>query len=127
MCHEWHLPCSAAYSSGNVVNTFQPRSRAMSTEMNMAKKAIHDKIESQINSVQAKLETLKAKAQSAKADAELKMIADLLSKKQAIDQKLNELKKSSESSYQQAKTDVESRVAELEQSMKAIEAKIKAA
>ncbi|HWW87098.1 MAG TPA: hypothetical protein VNZ26_26055 [Vicinamibacterales bacterium] len=99
----------------------------MSTEMNMAKKAIHDKIESQMNNIQAKLETLKAKAQSAKADAELKMIADLLSKKPAIDHKLNELKKSSESSYQQAKTDVESRVAELEQSMKAIEAKIKTA
>jgi hypothetical protein len=100
---------------------------AMSTEMNMAKKAIHDKIESQINSVQAKLTTLKAKAEATKANAELKMIADLLTKKQAIDQKLNELKKSSETAYQQTKTDVESRVAELEKSVNAIEAKFKAA
>lgn len=99
----------------------------MSTEMNVAKKAVHDKIESQINTVQSKLETLKAKAESSKANAELKMIADLLSKKQTIDQKLNDLKKSSEGTYQQTKTDVESRIAELEKSVQAIEAKFKAA
>jgi phage shock protein A len=99
----------------------------MSTETNIAKKAIHDKIESQINTVQAKLETLKAKAEAAKANAELKVIAELLTKKQAIDRKLNELKKSGETTYQQTKTDVESRVAELEQSLKSIEAKLKAA
>jgi len=99
----------------------------MSTEMNMAKKAIHDKIESQINGVTAKLETLKAKAQATKANAELKLIADLLTKKQAIDQKLSELKKSRDTTYQQAKSDVESRVAQLEESVKSIEAKFKAA
>src|SRR5258708_1114148 len=99
----------------------------MSTEMNITKKVVHDKIESQINTVQAKLETLKAKAQAAKANAELKMIADLLTRKQAIDHKLDELKKSGETTYQQTKTDVESRVAELEQSVKSIEAKFKAA
>jgi len=99
----------------------------MSTDMNIAKKAIHDKIESQINTVQAKLETLKAKAQAAKANAELKVIADLLTAKQTIDHKLADLKKSTDTTYQQAKSDVESRVAELEQSVKAIEAKLKAA
>ena len=99
----------------------------MSTEMNMAKKAVHDKIESQINSVQAKLETLKAKAQATKANAELKLIADLLTKKQAIDHKLSDLKKSTDMTYQQTKSDVESRIAELEQSVKSIEAKFKAA
>jgi len=93
----------------------------------MAKQALHDKIDSQIKTAQAKLETLKAKAESTKANAELKLIADLLTKKQAIDQKLNELKKSGEGSYQQAKTDVESRVADLEKSVKAIEAKFTAA
>jgi chaperonin cofactor prefoldin len=64
----------------------------MSTQMNMAKQAVHDKIESQINTVQTKLETLKA--QATKANAELKLIADLMTRKQAIDQKLSELKKS---------------------------------
>jgi hypothetical protein len=99
----------------------------MSIETNIAKQAVHDKIDSQVKTVQAKLETLKAKAQTAKANAELKVIADLLAKKQAIDQKIAELKKSSESSYEQAKTDIQSHVAELEKSVQAIEAKFKAA
>jgi outer membrane murein-binding lipoprotein Lpp len=99
----------------------------MSTDTNLAKKAIHDKIESQVSTVQAALETLKAKAQATKANAELKLIADLLTKKQAIDRKIGDLKTSGESTYQQTKSDVESRVAELEKSVKAIEAKFKAA
>jgi len=98
----------------------------MSTEMNMARKATHDKIESQIHTVEAKLETLKARAEAAKADAELKAIAGLLTKKQAIEHKLAEMKKASESAHQQAKTDIESRLAELEKSVHAIESKFKA-
>jgi outer membrane murein-binding lipoprotein Lpp len=99
----------------------------MSTPTNVAKQAVHDKIESQVKTVQAKLDALKAKAEAAKAVAELKSIADLVVKKQAIDRKLNELKKSGETTYQQAKADIESRVAELETSVQAIEAKFKAA
>jgi len=99
----------------------------MSTGMNMAKKAVQDKIESQIHSIQARLELLKAKAEAAKANAELKLIADLLTKKLAVDQKLSELKKSGETTYQQTKSELESRVADVEKSVKAIEAKLKAA
>jgi hypothetical protein len=99
----------------------------MSTETNVAKTVIHDKLESQINTVQAKLDTLKAKAEATKANAELKAIAELMTTKQGIDKKLSDLKKSGESGYQQAKSDVESRVADLEKSVKAIEAKFKAA
>jgi phage shock protein A len=99
----------------------------MSTEANVAKKVLHDKIESQINTVQAKLETLKAKAQTAKANAELKTIADLITEKRAIDQKLADLRQSSEAAYDKAKANVESRVATLEQSVRALETKFKAA
>jgi len=99
----------------------------MSTDINMAKKAIQDKIESQINTVQAKLDTLKAKAEATKANAELKIIADLLTKKRAIDQKISDLRKSGDTTYQQTKTDVESRIADLEKSVKTIEARFKAA
>ena len=98
----------------------------MSTETHVAKQVIHDKIESQINTVQAKLETLKAKAESAKANAEITVIADLLTKKLAIDQKLHELRKSDDGTWQKTKSDVESRVAELEKSVQAMEAKMKA-
>ena len=99
----------------------------MSTPVNMAKQAVHDKIESQVKTAQAKLETLQAKAEAVKATAELRSIVNLLTKKRGIDRELNELKKSAETAYQQGKSDVESRVAELEKSLQAIEAKFKAA
>jgi len=66
----------------------------MSTETTMAKKAVQDKIESQVHGIQAKLDTLRAKAEAAKANAELKAIAELFTKKQAIDEKIAELQKS---------------------------------
>ena len=99
----------------------------MSTETTVAKKVLHDKIESQINTVEAKLDTLKAKAQTAKANAELKAIADLVTEKRAIDQKLATLKASGESTYDKAKSEVESRVAELEKSVQTLESKLKGA
>jgi len=99
----------------------------MSTTTNIGKQAIHDKIDSQVKTVQAKLETLKAKAETTKANAELKVIADLLTKKRAIDQKLAELRTSADAKYDQAKSDVESRVADLEASVRGIEAKFKSA
>jgi phage shock protein A len=98
----------------------------MSTDVNIAKKLIHDQIQSQINTAQARLETLKAQAQATTANAELKLIADLLTKKRAIDQKLAELKSSNETTYQRTKSDVDSRVAELEQSVKGIEVRFRA-
>ena len=98
----------------------------MSTELKMARQAVHDKIESQIKTAQAKLETLKAQAEATKANVEIKVIADLLTRKHAIDQKLAELKKTGDGGYEQAKGDVEARVAELEKSVKAIETKVHA-
>ena len=94
---------------------------------NVARKAIHDRIEAQIKIAHAKLESLKAKAESTKAKTELAVIVELLTKKQAIAQKVSELKTSGETTYEQAKNDVESRIAELEKSVQAIEAKFKAA
>ncbi len=94
---------------------------------NVARKAIHDRIEAQIKIAQAKLESLKAKAESTKAKTELAVIVELLTKKQAIAQKVSELKTSGETTYERAKNDVESRIADLEKSVQAIEAKFKAA
>ena len=94
--------------------------------VNAARKAVYDKIESQIHMLEAELATLKAKAESAKADAELKAIANLLTAKRVLDQKVAELKKAGEAAFQQAKADVEARVAEYDRSVKAIQSKIEA-
>lgn len=102
-----------------------------STQANVAvsaaRTAVYDKVESQIHNFEAQLATLKAKAESAKADAELKAIANLATAKVALDRKVGELKKTGETAFQQVKADVEARIAEFEQSVKAIESKIKAA
>ncbi len=95
--------------------------------LNAARKAVYDKVESQIHTFDAKLATLKAKAESAKADAELKAIANLVVAKRTLDKKVAELKTAGEAAFQQAKADVEARIAEFEKSVKAIESKIKAA
>jgi hypothetical protein len=94
--------------------------------VNAARKAVYDKIESQIHMFEAELATLKAKAESAKADAELKAIANLLTAKPLLDQKVAELKRAGEAAFQQTKADVEARVAEFDRSVKAIQSKIKA-
>jgi hypothetical protein len=103
----------------------------MSTQANVAvnatRKAVYDKVDSQIHTFEAQLATVKAKAESARADAELKAIANLVVAKRTLDQKVAELKEASETAFQQAKADVEARIVEFEKSVKAIESKIKAA
>ena len=95
--------------------------------VNAARKAVYDKVESQIHALDAQLATLRASAESAKADAELKAIANLVMSKRTLDRKVSELKKAGEAAFQQAKADVEARIAEFDRSVKAIESKIKTA
>lgn len=97
----------------------------MNTDVNLAKQAIHDKLEAQIKTAEAKLATLKARAETTKANVELKAIAELLPKKQAIQQKLQELKVSGGDRLERAKADLEARSADLEKSVKDIEARVK--
>ncbi len=97
----------------------------MSIDVSMAKQAVHDKLESQINTAEAKLAALKAQAETAKANVEIKSVSELLGKKQVIQQKLQDLKKSSGDKWEQAKTDLEARIAEFEKSVKGVESKAK--
>jgi ketosteroid isomerase-like protein len=92
--------------------------------VNAARKAVYDKIASQIHTFDAQVTTLKAKAESAKADAELKAIANLVTAKRALDLKVAELKSAGDAAFEQAKTDVQTRVADFEHSMQAIASKI---
>jgi multidrug resistance efflux pump len=86
----------------------------------VAKKVVHDKLASQIKTAQATLDTLKARAETAKANLEIKAITDLLPKGLVIQQKLLELKNSSGDAWEQAKTDLEARIADFEKSVKGI-------
>jgi len=97
----------------------------MNDDTKIAKQVVQDKLESQIKTAEAKLEVLKARAGSAKANLEIKAIAALLPKKQAILQKLQELKNVSTERWEEAKTDLERRMTEFETSVKALESKPK--
>jgi hypothetical protein len=97
----------------------------MNTVVNLAKHAIHDKLEAQMKTVEAHLDTLKARAETVKANVEIKAIAALLTKKVAIQHELQELKKLSGDQWEKAKADLETRIAEFEKSVKGIESKIK--
>ena len=94
----------------------------MSIAVDVTKQVIHDKFESQIKTAEAKLDTLKANAQA----AEVKAIAALHPKKKAIQQKMDELKKSAGAQWDQAKTDLEGRIADFEKSVQRIESNAKA-
>ena len=102
----------------------------MSTQANVAvkaaRKAVYDKIESQIHTFKAQVATLKVKAGSAKADAELTAIANLATAKRVLDQKVAELKGAGETAFQQVKADLEARVAEFDKSLKALASRINA-
>jgi hypothetical protein len=98
----------------------------MTIVINPAKKAIHDKLESQVKSVDAKLQSLKARAEAGKAVVEIRAIADLMPESRMLRQKLQDLKESGEDRWQQAKADLEDGIAELEKSAKEIEANTKA-
>jgi len=97
----------------------------MNDDVKIAKQAVHDKLESQIKTAETKLEVLKARAEAAKANLEIKAIAALLPRKEAIRQKLQELKNVGVERWEQAKTDLERRIAEFEKSVKALESKAK--
>jgi hypothetical protein len=98
----------------------------MSSDVKLAKQAIHDKLESQINTAEAKLNTLKAHVEAAKANVELKAVTELLTRKQTILQKLHELKKSDGGQWDRVKADLEARIIDFEKSVKGIESNAKA-
>jgi multidrug efflux pump subunit AcrA (membrane-fusion protein) len=102
------------------------RRKKMSIEVAAAKHTVHDKLESQVKTAEAKLDTLKARAEVAKANLEIKAIAALATQRLEIHEKLRELKSSSEANWEYLKKDLEVRIAAFEKAVKEIEAKVKA-
>jgi len=97
----------------------------MSIGAKVAKHVVLDKFESQIKTAEAKLEIMKVKAEAAKAIFEIKATAALLPKMHAIRQKVQEPKTSGGNHWEQAKADVEARIAKFEKSLDELESKAK--
>lgn len=98
--------------------------------MDMTKQAIHDKLASQVTAAEAQLRALKADAEAKMESVEIKRekdkaIADLTAKKEAIQQKLSELKESGDDHFEKLKQDLQGRVTDFEKGVKTLESKIK--
>ena len=90
---------------------------------NLAKRAIHDKLESRINLAEAKLNTLKARAEAAKANVELEATREFRSGKKALVHKLHQLKKSDGGKWERTRADLETQIEDFEKSVKGIKTK----
>jgi hypothetical protein len=95
----------------------------MTTSTKAAKEAEHEKLESRLKAAEAKFDNLKGRAEVATAKLEIKALADLAPQKSVLRQLLQQLKKSDEDYWHGAKADLESGIADLEQSLKDIEAR----
>ena len=98
----------------------------MCADVNMATQAIHDKFETQIKIAEAKLDMVKAQVESVKTDAEIKVVAELLARKRALQLELKALKKLRGDRWEQAKADLEAHMAHFQKLVKNAESKAKA-
>jgi|SRR5271169_4246743 len=98
----------------------------MGTYKTRAKLATHHHGNSETKAEEARLNTLKARVDAIRANVEAKAIAELLTKKHLIQQKIQELKRSGGDQWEQAKADLEARIAAFEKSVKEIQSKAKA-
>ena len=98
----------------------------MTTDADIAKQVIQDELESQINTAKSELEVLAGRAEGTMVKAEVGAYETLMPKLQAIQQKLQELKKSTGSQWQQTKADLEVLISDFKESVKEIVSTAKA-
>lgn len=84
----------------------------MTTDANIAKQVIEDKLEFQINTAKAELEVLANRAEGTRVKADAKF--------QATQQKMQELKKSTGVQWQQTQADLEALISDFKESVKEI-------
>lgn len=80
----------------------------MTTDGNIAKQVIQGELEAQINAAKAELEVLESREEGTMLKAEVEAYETLMPKLQAIQQKMQELKKSTGAQWKQTKADLRS-------------------
>jgi hypothetical protein len=100
--------------------------KRMNIDLTVAKPQAYDEVESWIKTAQAKLETLESQTKGKMTKVEVEAYETLLPKLEAIQQKQQQLKKSSGKQRKQLKSDLERLIADFEKSVKEIEAEAKA-
>lgn len=98
----------------------------MATDANIAKQVIQDELEFQINTSKAELEVLASRAEGTMVKVEVEAYETLMPKLQAIQQKMQELKKSTGAQWEQTKADLEALISDFKESAKEIASAAKA-
>jgi hypothetical protein len=98
----------------------------MNIDLNTARQEVYDQVESWIKTAQAKLEALESQAEGKMTKVEVEAYETLQPKLEAIQQKQQQLKKSSGKQWKQLKSDIERLIADFEKSVKEVEAEAKA-
>ena len=98
----------------------------MTTGAEIAKQVIQDELESQINIAKAELEALAGRAEGTMVKAEVEAYEALMPKLQAIQQKLQQLKKSTGAQWQQTKADLEVLISDFKESVRETASTVKA-
>jgi exonuclease VII small subunit len=92
----------------------------MTTDASIAKQVIQDEIKSQMNSAKAELEVLAGRAEGTLLKAGVEAYETLMTKLQAIQQKLQELKESTGDQWQQTKVHLEALISDFKESVEDI-------
>lgn len=92
----------------------------MTTDASIAKRVIEDELEFQINTAKAELELLASRAEGTMVKTEVEAYETLMPKLQAIQRKMQELKKSTGAHWMQTKADLESLISDFKESVKEI-------
>jgi len=92
----------------------------MTTDVNIAKQVIQNELEAQINTAKAELEVLASRAEGTMVKAEVEAYETLMPKLLAIQQKMQELEKSTGAQWQQTKADLEALISDFKESVKEI-------
>jgi hypothetical protein len=100
--------------------------KRMNIDLTAAKQQAYDEVESWIKTAQAKLATLESHADGKMTQVEVEVYETLLPKLEAIQQKQQQLKKSSGKQGKQLKSDLERLITDFETSIKEIESEAKA-
>lgn len=92
----------------------------MTTDASIAKQVVEDELEFQINTAKAELEALENRAEGTMVKAEVEAYETLMPKLQAIQQKMQELNKSTGAEWKQTKADLEALISDFKESVKQI-------
>ena len=92
----------------------------MTTDASIAKQVIEDELEFQINTAKTELEAMENRAEGTMVKVEVEGYETLMPKLQAIQQKMQELKKSTGAQWQRTKPDLEALISDFKESVKEI-------